>query len=102
MFVKMDQQLIEALCCCLKRVFYTIIVRELIKCFHRDGKYLNYKNHKSGRKWFLQQDNSQGWRLFLGMWAMDSDSSSSLPNSTRTLRAVDNVEAFTLTRDDFN
>lgn len=102
MFDKMDQQLIEALCCCLKRVFYTvdtIIVREGYPVdqmlFIAMGNILATR---TTNMIILKAGEFCGEELV--MWAMDPSSSSSLPISTRTLRAVDNVEAFSLTPDD--
>lgn len=109
MFDKMDEQLLDALCYCLKPVLYTtdsIIVREgdpvVEMLFIMRGNILTTTTN-GGRTGFF---NAVGLEVgdFCGeellTWALDPNSSSSLPISTRTVRAVNDVEAFCLMPED--
>ncbi|KAK6142710.1 hypothetical protein DH2020_023058 [Rehmannia glutinosa] len=80
MFEKMDEQLLDAMCSHLKPVLYTknsFIVRE---------------GDPVDEMLFIMRE--------LLTWALDPNSSSSLPISTRTVQAVKDVEAFCLMPDD--
>ncbi|KAK8654482.1 hypothetical protein V6N13_128450 [Hibiscus sabdariffa] len=109
MFDKMDEQLLDAMCDRLKPVLYTeksYILREgdpveemlfiirgnLISSTTNGGRtgFFNTANLKAGD--FCGDD--------LLTWALDPQSSSNLPISTRTVQAQKEVEAFSLTADD--
>ncbi|XP_057805805.1 cyclic nucleotide-gated ion channel 1-like [Salvia miltiorrhiza] len=109
MFDKMDEQLLDALCTRLKPVLYTegsIIVREgdpvdEMLFIMRGNIWTATTN--GGRTGFfnavgLMAGDFCGEELLT--WALDPNSSSSLPISTRTVRAVKDVEAFCLMPDD--
>ncbi|KAK4837755.1 hypothetical protein QYF36_008209 [Acer negundo] len=109
MFEKMDEQLLDALCDRLKPVLYTeesYIVREGDPVdemlFIMRGKLLTVTTN-GGRTGFF---NSEYLRAgdFCGeellTWALDPQTSSNLPISTRTVRALSEVEAFALMADD--
>ncbi|KAL5744786.1 hypothetical protein ACOSP7_027658 [Xanthoceras sorbifolium] len=109
MFEKMDEQLLDAMCDRLKPVLYTeesYIVREGDPVdemlFIMRGKLLTVTTN-GGRTGFF---NSEYLRAgdFCGeellTWALDPQSSSNLPISTRTVRALSEVEAFALVADD--
>ncbi|XP_047956260.1 cyclic nucleotide-gated ion channel 1-like [Salvia hispanica] len=109
MFDKMDEQLLDALCSRLKPVLYTadsIIIREGDPVdemlFIMRGNILTVTTN-GGRTGFfnavgLMAGDFCGEELLT--WALDPNSSSSLPISTRTVRAVKDVEAFCLMPDD--
>lgn len=109
MFDKMDEQLLDALCSRLKPVLYTadsIIVREgdpvVEMLFIMRGNILTTTTN-GGRTGFfnavgLMEGDFCGEELLT--WALDPNSSSSLPSSTRTVRAVKDVEAFCLMPED--
>ncbi|GMI98987.1 cyclic nucleotide gated channel 1, CYCLIC NUCLEOTIDE-GATED CHANNEL 1 [Hibiscus trionum] len=109
MFDKMDEQLLDAMCDRLKPVLYTdksYILREgdpveemlfiirgnLISSTTNGGRtgFFNTANLKAGD--FCGDD--------LLTWALDPQSSSNLPISTRTVQAQKEVEAFALMADD--
>ncbi|XVE64355.1 hypothetical protein DITRI_Ditri07aG0094600 [Diplodiscus trichospermus] len=109
MFEKMDEQLLDAMCDRLKPVLFTeesYIVREGDPVdemlFIMRGKLLTTTTN-GGRTGFF---NSEYLRAgdFCGeellTWALDPHSSSNLPISTRTVRALTEVEAFALIADD--
>ena len=109
MFEKMDERLLDAMCDRLKPVLYTdksYIVREgdpveemlfiirgnLISTTTNGGRtgFFNAVYLKAGD--FCGDD--------LLTWALDPESSSNLPISTRTVQALTEVEAFALMADD--
>ncbi|XWS46214.1 hypothetical protein CRYUN_Cryun14cG0045100 [Craigia yunnanensis] len=109
MFEKMDEQLLDAMCDRLKPALYpdkSFIVREgdpveemlfiirgnLISTTTNGGRtgFFNAAHLKAGD--FCGDD--------LLTWALDLQSSSNLPISTRTVQALTEVEAFALTADD--
>ncbi|XP_022723749.1 cyclic nucleotide-gated ion channel 1-like [Durio zibethinus] len=105
MFEKMDEQLLDAMCDRLKPVLYTeesYIVREGDPVdemlFIMRGKLLTMTTN-GGRTGFFNSEYL-GAGDFCGeellTWALDPHSSSNLPISTRTVRALTEVEAFAL------
>ncbi|XWS48528.1 hypothetical protein CRYUN_Cryun13aG0085700 [Craigia yunnanensis] len=109
MFEKMDEQLLDAMCDRLKPVLYTeesYIVREGDPVdemlFIMRGKLLTITTN-GGRTGFFNSEYL-GAGDFCGeellTWALDPHSSSNLPISTRTVRALTEVEAFALMADD--
>ncbi|XVF10034.1 hypothetical protein REPUB_Repub07fG0149000 [Reevesia pubescens] len=109
MFEKMDDQLLDAMCDRLKPVLYTeesYIVREGDPVdemlFIMRGKLLTMTTN-GGRTGFFNSEYL-GAGDFCGeellTWALDPHSSSNLPISTRTVRALTEVEAFALMADD--
>lgn len=109
MFEQMDDRLMDALCDRLTPVLYTeksCIIREGDPVdemlFIMRGNLLTMTTN-GGRTGFF---NSVSLRAgdFCGeellTWALDPNSSSSLPTSTRTVQAVSDVEAFALKADD--
>ncbi|XP_022737079.1 cyclic nucleotide-gated ion channel 1-like [Durio zibethinus] len=109
MFEKMDEQLLDAMCDRLKPVLYTeesYIVREGDPVdemlFIMRGKLLTVTTN-GGRTGFFNSEYL-GAGDFCGeellTWALDPHSSSNLPISTRTVRALTEVEAFALMADD--
>lgn len=109
MFENMDEQLLDAMCDHLKPVLYTqqsYIVREGDPVdemlFVMRGKILTVTTN-GGRTGFfnsvyLKAGDFCGEELLT--WALDPNSSSSLPISTRTVQSVSDVEAFALMADD--
>ncbi|KAK4415840.1 Cyclic nucleotide-gated ion channel 1 [Sesamum alatum] len=105
MFEKMDEQLLDAMCSRLKPVLYTensFILREGDPVdemlFIMRGNILTMTTN-GGRTGFfnsvyLMAGDFCGEELLT--WALDPNSSSSLPISTRTVQAVKDVEAFCL------
>ncbi|CAL9243332.1 unnamed protein product [Arabidopsis halleri] len=109
MFEKMDEQLLDALCDRLQPVLYTeesYIVREGDPVdemlFIMRGKLLTITTN-GGRTGFFNSEYL-GAGDFCGeellTWALDPHTSSNLPISTRTVRALMEVEAFALKADD--
>ncbi|XP_044506165.1 cyclic nucleotide-gated ion channel 1-like [Mangifera indica] len=109
MFEKMDEQLLDAMCDCLKPVLYTeesYIVREGDPVdemlFIMRGKLLTITTN-GGRTGFFNSEYL-GAGDFCGeellTWALDPQCSSNLPISTRTVRTLTEVEAFALKADD--
>ncbi|GFY92307.1 cyclic nucleotide gated channel 1 [Actinidia rufa] len=108
-FEKMDQQLLDAMCDRLKPVLYTetsFIVREGDPVdemlFVMRGNLLTVTTN-GGRTGFfnsvsLTAGDFCGEELLT--WALDPNSSSSLPSSTRTAKAITDVEAFALGAED--
>ncbi|KAF8028997.1 hypothetical protein BT93_E1619 [Corymbia citriodora subsp. variegata] len=106
MFEKMDEQLLDAMCDRLKPVLYTeksSIVREGDPVdemlFIIRGKLVTMTTN-GGRTGFfnsvyLKAGDFCGEELLT--WALDPNSSSNLPTSTRTVEAITEVEAFALT-----
>ncbi|KAL3837745.1 hypothetical protein ACJIZ3_022336 [Penstemon smallii] len=109
MFEKMDDQLLDALCDRLKPVLYTedsYIVREGDPVdemlFIMRGKLLTVTTN-GGRTGFFNSDYLKAGDFCgeeLLTWALDPNSSSNLPISTRTVQALSEVEAFALMADD--
>ncbi|KAJ6795203.1 cyclic nucleotide-gated ion channel 1 [Iris pallida] len=109
MFEKMDDQLIDALCDRLNPVLYTegsCIIREGDPVgemlFIMRGKLLSDTTN-GGRTGFFNSDYLKAGDFCgeeLLTWALDPHNSSSLPTSTRTVKALSEVEAFTLVVDD--
>ncbi|KAL8148401.1 cyclic nucleotide-gated ion channel 1-like [Apium graveolens] len=109
MFEKMDEQLLDALCDCLKPVLHTedsYIVREGDPVdemlFVMRGKLLTVTTN-GGRTGFFNSDCLKAGDFCgeeLLTWALDPHSSSNLPISTRTVRVLSEVEAFALMADD--
>ncbi|XP_059634351.1 cyclic nucleotide-gated ion channel 1-like [Cornus florida] len=109
MFEKMDQQLLDAMCDRLKPVLYTeksFIVREgdpgdemlfvmrgTLKTWTTNGGRTGFLNSVD-----LKAGDFCGEELLT--WAVDPNSSSTLPTSTRTVEAVTDVEGFALMADD--
>lgn len=106
LFEKMDDQLLDAMCDRLKPVLYTkksFIVHEGDPVdemlFIIRGK-LGSTTTNGGRTGFfnlvyLKEGDFCGEELLT--WALDPNSSSDLPTSTRTVEAITEVEAFALT-----
>ncbi|XP_041009948.1 cyclic nucleotide-gated ion channel 1-like [Juglans microcarpa x Juglans regia] len=109
MFEKMDEQLLDAMCDRLKPVLYTeksYIVREGDPVdemlFIMRGKLLTMTTN-GGRTGFFNSEYLKAGDFCgeeLLTWALDPQSSSNLPISTRTVRALTEVEAFALKADD--
>ncbi|KAJ0963018.1 hypothetical protein J5N97_028140 [Dioscorea zingiberensis] len=109
MFEKMDDQLMDAMCDRLKPVLYTeesCIIREGDPVdemlFIMRGK-LESVTTNGGRTGFFNSDFLKAGDFCgeeLLTWALDPHSSSSLPSSTRTVKALSEVEAFALMADD--
>ncbi|XP_010915663.1 cyclic nucleotide-gated ion channel 1 [Elaeis guineensis] len=109
LFEKMDDQLMDAMCDRLKPVLYTegsCIVREgdpvNEMLFIMRGK-LESMTTNGGRTGFFNSDvltagDFCGEELLT--WALDPHSASSLPSSTRTVKALSEVEAFALMAED--
>lgn len=109
LFEKMDEQLLDAMCDRLKPVLYTkdsYIIREGDPVdemlFVMRGKLLTVTTN-GGRTGFLNSDHLKAGDFCgeeLLTWALDPNSSSNLPSSTRTVQALSEVEAFALVADD--
>ncbi|KAK9071652.1 hypothetical protein SSX86_008081 [Deinandra increscens subsp. villosa] len=109
MFEKMDDQLMDALCDRLKPVLYTehsYIVREGDPVdemhFVMRGKLLTTTTN-GGRTGFFNSEHLKAGDFCgeeLLTWALDPHPSSNLPISTRTVQALEEVEAFALMADD--
>ncbi|KAK8921930.1 Cyclic nucleotide-gated ion channel 1 [Platanthera zijinensis] len=109
LFEKMDDQLMDAMCDCLKPALYTegsyIVhegnpVDEML--FIMRGKLLSATTN-GGRTGFFNSDYLKGGDFCgeeLLTWALDPHSSSNLPISTRTARALSEVEGFLLAAED--
>ncbi|KAK8509674.1 hypothetical protein V6N13_093529 [Hibiscus sabdariffa] len=109
MFDKMDEQLLDAMCDRLKPVLYTdksYILREgdpvEEMLFIIRGKLISTTTN-GGRTGFFNTANLEAGDFCgddLLTWALDPQSSSNLPISTRTVQAQKEVEAFALMADD--
>ncbi|KAK4801470.1 hypothetical protein SAY86_021957 [Trapa natans] len=109
MFKKMDGQLLDALCDRLKPVLYTeksSILREGDPVdemlFIIRGNSLTMTTN-GGRMGFFNSDYLKAGDFCgeeLLTWALDPNSSSILPSSTRTVETITEVEAFALTAED--
>ncbi|KAK4397246.1 putative cyclic nucleotide-gated ion channel 13 [Sesamum angolense] len=109
LFEIIDEQLLDAMYSCLKPVLYganSSIFREGDPVdemlFIMKGSILSTTTHGGTTGFFnsvyLKAGDFCGEELLT--WALDADSSSNLPLSTRTVRASTNVDAFCLTPDD--
>ncbi|KAL5208205.1 hypothetical protein ABZP36_032640 [Zizania latifolia] len=109
LFDEMDERMLEAICERLRPALYTMgtrLVRELdpvdSMLFIIRG-YLDSYTTQGGRSGFFNSCRI-GAGEFCGeellTWALDPRPSASLPTSTRTVRAVSEVEAFALVADD--
>ncbi|KAG5050376.1 hypothetical protein JHK85_011479 [Glycine max] len=109
MFENMDEQLLDAMCDRLKPVLYTeesCIVREGDPVgemlFIMRGKLLTVTTN-GGRTGFFNSEYLKAGDFCgeeLLTWALDPQSSSNLPISTRTVQTLSEVEAFALKADD--
>lgn len=109
MFEKMDEQLLDALCDRLKPALFTensFIIREgdpvSEMLFLMRGTLLTMTTN-GGRTGFFNSASLKAGDFCgeeLLTWALDPHSSTTLPSSTRTVKAVIDVEAFALTADD--
>ncbi|KAL2490234.1 Cyclic nucleotide-gated ion channel 1 [Abeliophyllum distichum] len=109
LFEKMDEQLLDAMCDRLKPILYTeksFIVREGDPVdemlFIMRGNILTMTTN-GGKTGFFNSDYLKAGDFCgeeLLTWALDPNSSSSLPISTRTVQAIKDVEAFSLMADD--
>ncbi|KAL6322176.1 hypothetical protein AAG906_005119 [Vitis piasezkii] len=109
MFEKMDSQLLDALCDHLKPVLYTensTILREgdpVDEIFFIMRGKLSTITTNGGRTGFFNETYLKAGDFCgdeLLTWALESKSSSNLPISTRTVRAITEVEAFGLMSND--
>lgn len=108
-FEKMDEQLLDAVCDCLKPVLYTkesCIVREGDPVdemlFIMRGKLLTVTTN-GGRTGFFNSEYLKAGDFCgeeLLTWALDPRSASNLPISTRTVQTLSEVEAFALKAED--
>ncbi|KAG4914108.1 hypothetical protein GLYMA_19G255300v4 [Glycine max] len=109
MFEKMDEQLLDAMCDRLKPVLYTeksYIVREedpvdeMLFIMRGKVSTMTTNGGRTGffNSMFLKAGDFCGEELLT--WALDPNSSSNLPISTRTVETISEVEAFALTADD--
>lgn len=106
MFEKMDEQLLDAMCDRLRPVLYTekssivregdpvdemlFIIRGRLVTMTTNGGRTGFFNSV-----YLKAGDFCGEELLT--WALDPNSSSNLPTSTRTVEAITEVEAFALT-----
>ncbi|KAG5543287.1 hypothetical protein RHGRI_016131 [Rhododendron griersonianum] len=108
-FQRMDEQLLDALCGHLEQVFYTegsFVMQEGkpvdAMLFVMDGKLASWTANGGSIGFFsmeyLERGHFGGEEL-LG-WALDPHSSTKLPFSTRTVKALSEVEALVLKADD--
>ncbi|KAL3030754.1 hypothetical protein AAZX31_03G235900 [Glycine max] len=109
MFEKMDEQLLDAMCDRLKPVLYTeksYIVREedpvdeMLFIMRGKVSTMTTNGGRTGffNSMFLMAGDFCGEELLT--WALDPNSSSNLPISTRTVETISEVEAFALMADD--
>jgi cyclic nucleotide gated channel len=110
MFSIMDRELLDAMCDRLKPVRYTentIIFREEDPV--DEMLFVTRGNIHTSISTIGETGSNYGFRLKPGdycgeellTWALDPKSSNSLPSSTRTVKAITDVEAFGLMADDF-
>ncbi|RCV21819.1 hypothetical protein SEVIR_4G136300v4 [Setaria viridis] len=109
MFENMDDQLLDAMCDCLKPILYTegsCIIREgdpvTEMLFIMRGNLMSMTTN-GGRTGFFNSDVLEGGDFCgeeLLTWALDPTSTSSLPSSTRTVKTMSEVEAFALRAED--
>ncbi|XAR62971.1 hypothetical protein NMG60_11022732 [Bertholletia excelsa] len=109
MFEQMDEQLLDAVCDRLKPVLYTetsFILREgdpVDEMLFVMRGNLSTVTTNGGRTGFFNSDCLAAGDFCgdeLLTWALDPKSSASLPTSSRTVRAITDVEAFALVADD--
>lgn len=109
MFEKMDDQLLDAMCDLLKPVLYTknsFILREgdpVDEMIFIIRGNLVTSTTNGGRTGFFNSVYIKAGDFCgdaLLTWALDPQSSSNLPISTRTVQALTEVEAFALMADD--
>ncbi|KAH1073743.1 hypothetical protein J1N35_026071 [Gossypium stocksii] len=109
MFDKMDEQLLDAMCDRLKPVLYTdksYILREgdpVEEMLFIIRGNLTSTTTNGGRTGFFNSAHLKAGDFCgddLLTWALDPQSSSNLPISTRTVQALKEVEAFALMADD--
>ncbi|XP_074582375.1 putative cyclic nucleotide-gated ion channel 5 [Curcuma longa] len=109
LFANMDERLLEAICERLKPSLYTewtyvaregdpvnemlFIIRGQLESVTTDGGRSGFFNRS-----ILKEGDFCGEELLT--WALDPKSGSSLPSSTRTVRALSEVEAFALIADE--
>ncbi|KAL2954748.1 hypothetical protein AAZX31_19G240700 [Glycine max] len=109
MFEKMDEQLLDAMCDRLKPVLYTeksYIVREedpvdeMLFIMRGKVSTMTTNGGRTGffNSMFLEAGDFCGEELLT--WALDPNSSSNLPISTRTVETLSEVKAFALMADD--
>ncbi|RDY14755.1 Cyclic nucleotide-gated ion channel 1, partial [Mucuna pruriens] len=109
LFKKMDEQLLDAICDRLKPVLYTeksYIVREgdpvdeMLFIMRGKVSTMTTNGGRTGffNSLFLKAGDFCGEELLT--WALDPNSSSNLPISTRTVETISEVEAFALMADD--
>ncbi|KAF8667884.1 hypothetical protein HU200_052509 [Digitaria exilis] len=109
MFENMDDQLLDAMCDRLKPILYTegsCIIREgdpvTEMLFIMRGNLMSMTTN-GGRTGFFNSDVLKGGDFCgeeLLTWALDPTSTSSLPSSTRTVKTISEVEAFSLRAED--
>jgi len=105
MFENMDDQLLDAMCDHVKPMLYTegsCIIREgdpVNEMFFIMGGRLESMTTDGGRTGFFNSNVLQGGDFCgeeLLTWALDPASGSSLPSSTRTVKALSELEGFAL------
>ncbi|XP_066375703.1 cyclic nucleotide-gated ion channel 1-like isoform X2 [Miscanthus floridulus] len=109
MFENMDDQLLDAMCDCLKPILYTegsCVIREgdpvNEMLFVMRGNLMSMTTN-GGRTGFFNSDVLKAGDFCgeeLLTWALDPTSTSSLPSSTRTVKTMSEVEAFALRAED--
>lgn len=109
MFENMDDQLLDAMCDCLKPILYTegsCVIREgdpvNEMLFVMSGNLMSMTTN-GGRTGFFNSDVLKAGDFCgeeLLTWALDPTSTSSLPSSTRTVKTMSEVEAFALRAED--
>lgn len=109
MFEKMDDQLLDAMCDRLRPILFTeksVLIREgdpVDEMLFIIRGNLETMTTNGGRTGFFNSVNLKegdfcGEELLT--WALDPNSNSNLPTSTRTVKATTEVESFALTADD--
>ncbi|KAL6534878.1 putative cyclic nucleotide-gated ion channel 5 [Orobanche gracilis] len=109
LFENMDERLLDAICERLKPCLYTestyivregdpvdemiFLIRGRLESVTTDGGRSGFFNHS-----LLKEGDFCGEELLT--WALDPKSGSNLPSSTRTVKALKEVEAFALTADE--
>ncbi|WVZ80005.1 hypothetical protein U9M48_027523, partial [Paspalum notatum var. saurae] len=109
MFENMDDQLLDAMCDCLKPILYTegsCVIREgdpvNEMLFIMRGNLMSMTTN-GGRTGFFNSDVLKAGDFCgeeLLTWALDPTLISSLPSSTRTVKTISEVEAFALRAED--
>lgn len=109
LFENMDDQLLDAMCDCLKPILYTegsCVIREgdpvNEMLFVMRGNLMSMTTN-GGRTGFFNSDVLKAGDFCgeeLLTWALDPTSTSSLPSSTRTVKTMSEVEAFALRAED--